>query len=65
MAARLTDEIFAALAEQTTIVTGTNTAEHVVGRLAAQLQQLAQQRADIETEILMVVGAHLRTCVLT
>src|SRR5699024_1337425 len=28
------------------------------GRLAAQLQQLTQQRADIETEIMAVVDAH-------
>jgi len=57
MAVRLTDEIFAALAEQTTIVTGTNATEPIVGRLAAQLQQLTQQRADIETEIMAVVDA--------
>ncbi len=65
MAKRLTNEIFAALAEQTTMVTGTKAAEHIVARLAAQLQQLSQQRTDIEAEILMVVDAHPRTCVLT
>lgn len=65
MAERLTDDIFVALAEQTTVVTGTKAAEHIVGRLAAQLQQLAQQRADIETEILTVVDAHPLTEVLT
>lgn len=59
MAARLTDDIFAALAEQTTVVTGTQAAEHIIGRLAAQLQQLNQQRVDIEAEILLVVDAHL------
>lgn len=37
MAARLTDEIFGALAEQTTVVTGTSAAEHILGRSAAQL----------------------------
>lgn len=47
MAARLTDDIFAALAEQTTVVTGTQAAEHIIGRLAAQLQQLNQQRVDV------------------
>lgn len=65
MAVRLTDEIFAALAEQTTVVTGTSAAEHIVSRLAAQLQQLSQQRADIEAEILRVVDAHPLTAVLT
>src|SRR5699024_3243451 len=57
--------IFGALAEQTTVVAGTSAAEHIVGRLAAQLQQLTQQRADIETEILTVVDAHPLTEVLT
>ncbi|GAA4113915.1 IS110 family transposase [Enteractinococcus coprophilus] len=65
MAARLTDEIFRALAEQTTIVTGTHAAEHIIGRLAAQLQQLTQQRSDVEAEILLVVDAHPLTEVLT
>jgi len=65
MAVRLTDELFTALAEQTTVVTGTSAAEHIVGRLAAQLQQLTQQRADIEAEILRVVDAHPLTAVLT
>lgn len=64
IAERLTDEIFGTLAEQTTVVTDTNAAEHIVGRLPAQLQQLAQQQADIETEIMTVVEAYLRTCVL-
>lgn len=62
---RLTDEIFSALTEQTTVVTGTQAAEHILGRLAAQLQQLAQQRTDIEAEILLVVDAHPLTQVLT
>src|SRR5699024_8357209 len=65
MAARLTGEIFRALAEQTTIVTGTHAAEHIIGRLAAQLQQLTQQRSDVEAEILLVVDAHPLTEVLT
>lgn len=65
MAVRLAEDIFAALAEQTTVVTGTSAAEHIVGRLAAQLQQLTQQRSDIETEILTVVDAHPLTEVLT
>ncbi|MFC0581695.1 IS110 family transposase [Micrococcoides hystricis] len=65
MATRLTEEIFRALTEQTTVVTGTQAAEHIIGRLAAQLQQLAQQRTDIEAEILLVVDAHPLTQVLT
>lgn len=65
MAARLADEIFVALAEQTTIVAGTNTAGHIISRLAAQLAQLTEQRADIEAEILTVVDAHPLTEVLT
>lgn len=46
-------------------MTGANPAEHISGRLAAQLQQLAQQRADMEAEILSTVGAHPLTEVLT
>jgi len=65
LAGRLTEEIFDALAQQTTTVTGTNVAEHIIGRLAAQLQQLTQQRNDIEAEILLVVDAHPLTQVLT
>lgn len=55
---RLTDEILAALTGQTTVVSGTRVAEHIIGRLATQLQQLTQQRLDIDTEILSVVDAH-------
>src|SRR5699024_9914733 len=65
MAVRLTDEIFGALAAQTTIVTAPNAAQRTVGRVAAHLQQLTQQRADIETEIMAVVDAHPLTEVLT
>ncbi len=64
MAVRLTDEILAALTEQTTVVSGTRAAEPIIGRLATQLQQLTQQRLDIETEILSVVDAHPLTEVL-
>ncbi len=38
---------------------------YIISRLAAQLAQLTEQRADIEAEILTVVDAHPRTCVLT
>lgn len=62
---RLTDEILAALTGQTTVVSGTRVAEHIIGRLATQLQQLTQQRLDIDTEILSVVDAHPFTDFLT
>src|SRR5699024_6796103 len=65
MAEPLTAELSGALAEQTTVVTGTSAAEHIVGRLAAQLQQLTQQRADSEAEILLVVDTHPLTEGLT
>lgn len=61
---RLTDEILATLTEQTTVVKGTRAAEHITGRSATQLQQLTQQRLDIETEILSVVDAHPLTDLL-
>lgn len=38
---------------------------YIISRLAARLAQLTEQRADIEAEILTVVDAHPRTCVLT
>lgn len=42
-------------------MTGTAAAEHIIGRLGAQLQQLTRQR----TEILLVVDVHPLTEVLT
>ena len=44
MAARLADESFAAVAEQTTIVAGTHTAGHIISQRAAQLAHLTEQR---------------------
>ena len=58
LAAELTEEIFDALAQQSVGVTGTGAAGKIIGRLAAQLQQLGAQRAEIEVEILTVVDAH-------
>ncbi|MGG7444141.1 IS110 family transposase [Zafaria sp. J156] len=65
MAARLTEDIFASLAEQTVVVAGTNAAAKVTGRLAEQLQQLHRQRVEIGEEILQAVDAHPLTEVLT
>ncbi len=65
MAARLTEDIFAALGEQTVTVTGTNAAEKIIARLDQQLAQLGQERTDIEAEILAVVDARPLTQVLT
>lgn len=65
MAAHLADEIFAALAEPTTIVAGTHIAGHIISQRATQLAQLTEQRGDIEAEILTVVDAHPLTEVLT
>src|SRR5699024_8808296 len=44
---------------------GTHAAEHIICRLAAQLQQLTQQRSDVEADILLMVDAHPLTEVLT
>ena len=65
LAEKLTEEIFAVLAEQKVIVTGTSAAEKIIGRLADQLAQLGAQWAEIETEILTVVDARPLTRVLT
>jgi hypothetical protein len=47
---RLTEEIFAALAAQT-VVTGTNAADVVLPRLAAQLAALRQQRTEVAEKV--------------
>jgi transposase len=65
LAERLTEEVFASLAEQTVVVAGTHAAAKVVGRLAEQLQQLHRQRAEIGEDILQAVDAHPLTVVLT
>ncbi|MGX6395638.1 hypothetical protein [Rothia kristinae] len=52
LATKLTEEIFDALGQQSVEVTGTGAAGKIIGRLAAQLQQLGAQRAEIEVEIL-------------
>jgi Transposase IS116/IS110/IS902 family len=55
---RLTEEIFAALAAQTVVVTGTNAAGVVLPRLAAQLAALRQQRAEVAEKVEELVAAH-------
>ena len=60
--ARLTEEIFAALAAQTVVVTGTNAAAVVLPRLAAQLASL---RAEVAEKVEELVAAHPLSKVLT
>ena len=63
--ARLTEEIFAAMAAQTVVVTGTNAAAVVLPRLAAQLASLRAQRAEVAEKVEEVVAAHPLSKVLT
>lgn len=58
-------EIFDALEQQTVVVTGTNAASIVLPRLAKQLIELRQQRADIASEVEKIVEAHPLHPVLT
>ncbi len=58
-------EIFDALDQQTVIVVGTNAAGIVLPRLAKQLIELRQQRADIAAEVELIVEAHPLHSVLT
>lgn len=46
------------LGQQSVEVAGTGAAGKIIGRLAAQLQHLGAQRAEIEAEIITVVDAH-------
>jgi transposase len=55
---RLAEDIFAALAAQTVVVTGTNAAGVVLPRLAAQLAALRQQRAEVAEKVEELVAAH-------
>lgn len=58
-------EIFDALDKQTVTVVGTNAAGIVLPRLAKQLADLRQQRADIAVEVEKIVEAHPLHPVLT
>ena len=62
---RLTEDIFAALAAQTVIVTGTNAAGVVLPRLATQLAALRQQRTEVAEQVEALVAAHPLSTVLT
>lgn len=62
---RLTEDIFAALAAQTVIVTGTNAAGVVLPRLATQLAALRQQRTEVAEQVEVLVAAHPLSTVLT
>ena len=62
---RLTEDIFAALAAQTVIVTGTNAAGVVLPRLATQLAALRQQRTEVAAQVEVLVAAHPLSTVLT
>ena len=63
--ARLTEEISAALAAQTVVVTGTNAAAVVLPRLVAQLASLRAQRAEVAEKVEELVAAHPLSKVLT
>jgi transposase len=62
---RLAEDITAALAQQTVVVTGTSAAAMVLPRLAEQLATLRRQRAEIAAEVEALVEAHPLHPVLT
>jgi transposase len=62
---RLAEDITAALAQQTVVVTGTSAAAMVLARLAEQLATLRRQRAEIAVEVEALVEAHPLHQVLT
>ena len=62
---RLADDIVAALAQQTVVVTGTNAAAHVLPRLAEQLATLRRQRSEIAAQLEELIDAHPLCRVLT
>lgn len=65
IADRLAEDIVAALAEQTVVVTGTAAAAHVLPRLAEQLATLRGQRGEIAEQVEQLVDAHPLSPVLT
>lgn len=62
---RLADAIWAALAEQSVLVTGTDAAAKVLPRLAEQLLMLHRQRREIAAQVEELVDAHPLCEVLT
>lgn len=65
LADRLADNIVAALAEQTVVVTGTTAAAQVLTRLAEQLMTLRRQRDEIAAQLEELIDAHPLSTVLT
>ena len=65
MAARLIDEIFDALDEQTVVIPGSGTLDIVIPSLARSLAAVHQQRRALETQIDQLLAAHPLSQVLT
>ena len=65
MATRLTEEIFAALDEQTVVMPGTDAAAVILPSLAASLAAVLEQRRRLEAEIEILLEAHPLAKVLT
>uniref|UniRef100_UPI0026180F81 IS110 family transposase n=1 Tax=uncultured Streptomyces sp. TaxID=174707 RepID=UPI0026180F81 len=65
MAARLIDDVFDALDEQTVTVPGTGTLDIVVPSLARSLAAVHEQRRALEAQINMLLEAHPLSQVLT
>jgi len=62
---RIAAEVWAALAEQTVVVSGTTAAAKVMPRLAEQLIVLRRQRSEIAEQVEQVVDSHPLSEVLT
>jgi transposase len=58
MAARLTDEVFDALDEQTVVVPGTGTLDVVIPSLARSLAAVHEQRRALEVQIEALLEEH-------
>ena len=65
LAETLTEEIFTALGQQTVVVAGTEAAATVVPILAGQLAALTTQRAQVASQVEVLVEAHPLSEVLT
>ncbi|GAA2312684.1 IS110-like element IS110 family transposase [Streptomyces hawaiiensis] len=65
MAARLIDEVFNALDEQTVVVPGTGTLDLVIPSLARSLAAVHEQRRALQAQIGQLLEAHPLSAVLT
>jgi transposase len=65
MAARLIDEVFDALDEQTVVVPGTGTLDTVIPSLARSLAAVHEQRQSLEAQIKTLLEDHPLSTVLT